>query len=199
MAKLNRVMDQRLSGDEASLEVDLDEMFGTIVPDSSSFRQAVGQKIIDRIRERTQEEQEDVRNSGFKDYSREYADSIEFKAYGKSKNKPNLTQTGDMLGLMDIIGESKNKITIGWTDDLQAKKAHGHITGSVGVKRNFLGLPIEDIESIADDMRDELPLGDETPTNISQLTERFLNSATTAQEASTFGEILRSFRTSDEE
>lgn len=201
MAKLNSVMKQILSGKEAKLEVDLDEMFGEIVPDSTAFRQAVGQAIIDKIRERTQDDQVSVTNSSFRDYSQEYADSIEFKAYGKSKSQPNLTQTGDMLGLMDVIEEGKNKIVIGWNDGDQAGKAHGHITGAVGVTRNFLGLPMDDIESIAEDFRREfdLPFGDQESRSTAVLAERFLASTTEVRAAATLGQILKSLDIDDDE
>jgi hypothetical protein len=146
VAKLKQI----LTGEKAKLEVNLDELFGTLVPNSTELRQAVGQAIIDRIRERTADNL-DRNGDRFKNYSDEYADSIEFKAYGKSKSDPNLEQTGDMLGLMDIIEEKKNKIVIGWSDKKQAGKAHGHVTGNVGTTRDFLGLPEKDLEEIREE------------------------------------------------
>lgn len=133
--------------------MNLDELFGTLIPNSTELRQAVGQAIIDRIRERTADNI-DKDGKRFKNYSKEYAESLEFAAYGKSKNDPNLEQTGDMLGLLDIIEEKKNKIIIGWTDDEQAAKAHGHVTGNVGTKRDFLGLPESELAEIADEFSD---------------------------------------------
>lgn len=132
--------------------MNLDELFGTLTPNSTELRQAVGQAIIDRIRERT-DDNLDRSGKRFPNYSKEYAESIEFAAYGKSKSDPNLKQTGDMLGLMDIIEEKKNKIVIGWSDDDEAGKAHGHVTGNVGKVRDFLGLPEKDLEEIAEEFR----------------------------------------------
>ena len=149
MAKLKQV----LSGKKARLEVNLDELFGTLVPNNSELRQAVGQAIIDKIRDRTSRNL-DRDGKRFPNYSTEYADSIPFKAYGKSKGDPNLKQSGDMLGLMDIIDETKNKIVIGWSDGEEAGKAHGHITGNVGSTRDFLGLPEKDLNEIADEVSD---------------------------------------------
>jgi len=77
-----------------------------------------------------------------------YSESLEFEAAGKSKSDPNLTLTGDMLGLMDVIEEEKATITIGWNSSEEANKAHGHISGSVGAKRDFLGLSAKEAERV---------------------------------------------------
>lgn len=184
MPKLNSVMNQKISGTEVQLEVDLDEMFGMLVPDSSSFRQKVGQAIIDKIRERC--ESNEYLNNAKKTYSEMYAESIDFKAYGKSKNDVNMKLTGDMLGLMDIIDEKKNKIIIGWNDNNEAAKAYNHITGDTVPKRNFFGLPQSDIEEIVKEFKDELPFGDRNPTSIVKETQDFLSSGT-----QTLGQILK--------
>lgn len=146
---------QRLSGKQAKLEVNLDELLGFVVPNNSSLRQAIGQAIIDKIRDRTAD---NIGADGkrFKNYSKTYAESIEFLAYGKSKGDPNLKQSGDMLGFMDIIDESKNKIVIGWDDSDESAKAHGHITGNVGVKRDFLGLTDKEVKELRSEWREVL-------------------------------------------
>lgn len=147
------------------LEVNLASLFdGKIVPDSVALREAIGQKIIDIIRERTHDEQKSWTGSQFKKYSDEYADSIEFAAYGKSKSEPNLTQTGDMLGLLTIKSSDPSSVVIGWNDTLQSEKAHGHITGAVGVKRDFLGLTNGELNSIKDAFNDQVlePLSGES-------------------------------------
>lgn len=176
------------------MEVNLDELFGTLVPNSTELRQAVGQAIIDRIRERTADNL-DRNGDRFKNYSTEYADSIEFKAYGKSKNDPNLEQTGDMLGLMDIIEEKKNKIVIGWSDKKQAGKAHGHVTGNVGTTRDFLGLPEKDLEAIREEfmpaVRAEVADIDASTTRSStDNTESFLTGQTSVSNKQTLDSIF---------
>lgn len=140
------------------LEVNLPELFaGQLVPDSSRLREAVGQEVIDIIRERTQEKEKSWTGSSFKKYSNEYADSVEFKADGKSQDEPNLTASGDMLGLMTVLDSGDpGKIKIGWNDTLQSEKAHGHITGAVGVKRDFFGLNDGEIERIRKKFADEV-------------------------------------------
>ena len=183
------------------MEVNLDELFGTLTPNSTELRQAVGQAIIDRIRERTADNI-DKDGKRFPNYSQEYADSIEFAAYGKSKSDPNLKQTGDMLGLMDIIEEKKNKIVIGWTDSEQAAKAHGHITGNVGVVRDFLGLPEKDLKQIAEDF---MPMVEDAVADIDARTvqssvpanEAFINQGN-AQTRRTLAEIFDSILGDDD-
>jgi len=147
-----------------ALEVNLPELFpGQQIPDSSRLREAIGQEVIDIIRERTQEKERSWTGSSFRKYSDEYVDSIEFKAYDKSKNDPNLTQTGDMLGLLTILdSKDPGKIKVGWTDTLQSEKAHGHITGAVGVKRDFFGLNSDEISKIKQKFQDELPTAPES-------------------------------------
>ena len=115
-------------------------MFGQRVPDSDTFRQSFGQAVLDEIRRRTAS---NIGRTGkrFRNYSDEYADSLEFEAAGKSQNDPNLRLTGDMLGLMNVVATDRNSITLGWNQTDEAAKAHGHITGSVGVTRDFFGLP----------------------------------------------------------
>jgi hypothetical protein len=156
----------RKTSDQTSveLEVNLPELFpGQQIPNSSELREAIGQEVIDIIRERTQDKEKSWTGRSFRDYSPEYVDSIDFKAYNKSKGEPNLTQSGDMLGLMTTL-ESKDpaKVKVGWNDTLQSEKAHGHITGAVGVKRDFFGLNNDEIKRIKDKFRDELPTAPET-------------------------------------
>lgn len=128
-----------LKSKTASLEIDLVELFGAEVPDDSGFRQSVGQRIIDLIRERTAENK-DVDGSPFKKYSKEYKESLDFAAYGKSAGDVNLKLTGTMLNELDIIKETKDRIVIGWVDREEAAKAYNHVTGDTVKKRDFLGL-----------------------------------------------------------
>lgn len=141
------------------LELNLPELFdGQLVPDSSRLREAIGQEVIDIIRDRTQKDERSWTGSSFKKYSDEYAESIEFKAEGKSKDEPNLTQSGDMLGLMTVLDAGDpGKVKVGWNDTLQSEKAHGHITGAVGVKRDFFGLNSGEVDRIRQKFSKELP------------------------------------------
>ena len=140
---------------QTSLTINLEELLGSNIPNSSLFRQGVGQDIIDAIRERTEKGRFLKVSGKWSQYSEGYKDSIAFKAYGKT-NKVNLRQSGEMLDGLDIINETKNTIKIGWNDPLDAEKAHGHITGNVGKKRDFLGLTEEEIKSIRSKWADVL-------------------------------------------
>lgn len=135
--------------------LNLKEMFG-VVP-NEEIKQAIGQYAIDYIRERTQN------GAGiggapfnFGVYSDEYADSLEFKAHGKDKHEVNMTLTGDMLALMDIIEETQSTVTIGWRDEEQNAKAYNHNTGDTVPKRPFFGLTSKEIREIADHFRDDV-------------------------------------------
>jgi hypothetical protein len=153
-------MSQKRTGltENPKLIINLGEVFETDIPNDSTLVNSIGQKIIDMIRERTTVEQTDINGKDFKSpYSKMYADSVEFAAFGKSKNKVNLTQTGDMLGLMDIIDTTKNTITIGWDDDTQAAKASGHITGANHLpKRDFFGLTKDQFNELRAEFEDDI-------------------------------------------
>lgn len=90
----------------------------------------------------------DVKGKPFAKYSPNYIKSAPFKAFDKSKGEVNLELSGDMLGLMDIVGESRNSVTIGWGDEDQIPKAFNHITGDTVKKRDFFGLTKEDLDSL---------------------------------------------------
>jgi hypothetical protein len=141
------VWKKQLANKKAAMKVNLRELLGTSVPNDPRLREAIGQAIIDKIVERTSGGRS-YTGSKFAGYSKEYIDSLGFKAYGKSENQVNLKQSGDMLGLMDVIDQSRDTITIGWNDETEAAKAHGHVTGNIGVKRDFLGLNQKEIEEI---------------------------------------------------
>lgn len=150
------IMKRSLSGENPKLTINLDEMFDGEFPDSKALKLAVGQAIIDRIRERTQD---GVSKDGksLKKYSKSYKNSLTFRAFGKS-DEVNLTLSGDMLGLLDVVDDSGSDITIGWEDQTNAAKAHGHITGAEGrlPVRDFFGLPQKEIESIKEDLAERV-------------------------------------------
>lgn len=131
-------------------------MFGVNLKGKPALREALGQALIDKIQERTQGGKSRL-NKPFRGYSKSYKESDDFKASGKS-GKVNLTLSGDMLGLMDITEQTQNTITIGWDDEDEAAKAHGHITGDIKgpkVKRDFFGVSQADIRAVKQEFESE--------------------------------------------
>ena len=109
-------------------------------------KQSIGQALIDRIIDRT-ESGKGLNGKNLKSpYSDAYADSLDFKAFGKSKNKVNMTLTGDMLASIDILSSTRDTITIGIEGD-EAPKAFNHQTGDTVPKRRFFGVTRKDIET----------------------------------------------------
>ena len=146
-------------------DIDLDEFFpGVDFSDERALKEAIGQDIIDKIVSRTEA------GGGIKisangqgrpvklkaPYSKQYVDSLEFKAAGKQKAKVNMTLTGDMLAAIDVVSTTGNKIKIGITDDDQIPKAYNHQTGDTVPERPFFGISKSELKEILDDYRDNI-------------------------------------------
>lgn len=110
-------------------------------------RQRVADLVIDHIITRT-ERGIDKDGNRFPAYSEEYIKSHEFKVAGKSKNKVNLTLSGDMLASLELLSDKKGKITIGFEKGSEENaRADGNIRGTYGSSkgnaekaRDFLGI-----------------------------------------------------------
>ncbi len=147
-------------------KINLKEEFGVDLRGMDSLKEAIGGAIIERIRART----EAGNGMSFSDsgrgtpvklkspYSKEYADSLDFKAFGKSRGKVNMTLTGDMLGLMDVVKIEGNTIKIGWADTSESAKAHGHSTGAKGrlPVRPFFGVSKSELKEIKKEFGDAI-------------------------------------------
>jgi len=143
--------------------IDLEEIFGVDFRGLRSLREAIGEAILARIRERTQSGDGITSygdNPNFvrlkSPYSKSYAKSIEFQAAGKSKGKVDMTLTGDMLELMDIKKQTGNSLTIGWNDPTENKKAFNHNTGDTLPRRPFFGISKKELKDIRDEFRDDI-------------------------------------------
>ena len=87
-------------------------------------------------------------------YSKEYQDSLEFKAAGKSKGHVNMRLSGDMMAAVDLLEVDGARITYGIEDSEQAAKAYGHQTGfkghptleGTGNKREFFGITTDELK-----------------------------------------------------
>lgn len=157
MAKIGKGQSRVLSGNNPELRINLKEMFGISMKGKPALREALGQALMDQMIERTQGGK-DREGKSFKRYSKQYRNSDEYKASGKS-GRVNMTLTGDMLGLLDIKDQSDNTITLGWDDSDEAAKAHGHITGDPNgpkVRRDFFGLNDSDISRVRKEFKDEI-------------------------------------------
>jgi hypothetical protein len=118
----------------------LKEMFGVDVSRSPELKKAIGQAIIEHIVKRTEDGMGRDGKALKSPYSDSYSESLPFKAAGKSKRNVNMTLNGDMMGLLDIIDESANTITIGWEDETEILKAYNHNVGDTLPRRPFFGL-----------------------------------------------------------
>jgi hypothetical protein len=138
-------------------KINLVSVFNTAFSDKSSevkdalreylmdegLKGAFADEIIFEIIKNT-ESGKDRFGSEFKKYSTAYVNSQVFKLYGKSKSDVNLTMTGEMISSM-VPETTSQGVNIGFADEFNAAKAHGHIHGIKSkeygkVKRDFFGL-----------------------------------------------------------
>lgn len=153
---------------QVKLKINLDELFGDQYDVNRATREAIGQAIIDRIVERTQEQHIDKFGRSLGRYSKSYKESLGFQVTKKGETEVNLTQTGDMLASITILDQSPRTITIGFDDSTQNVKAYGHISGMEGhpvlegrvKKRDFFGLPKSELDAIAAQFIDQVKLVD---------------------------------------
>lgn len=173
MATLSNKIRRQLASQNPRLTVDLKAMFKKEVNDLA-LRQEIGQALIDRIVERTESSLfMQTRGKNPLRYSKAYIQSFEFRAFGKSPGRVNLTASGDMLRAIDIIDDARaDRMVLGFDDSTNAEKAHGHITGAVGKMRDFWGLPEADVRRIASRYQDRV---DALADNIFQGEERQSN------------------------
>jgi hypothetical protein len=130
---------------EVSNTIDLEQVFGAKISDTDT-RRLIAESLIEKIVKRT-ESGKDVNGKGFAKYSKEYVDSLEFKAYDKSAGKINMKLTGSMLASVDVLDDSSTKIKIG-IDNEDAPKAFNHQTGDTVKKREFFGVTQKDIDEV---------------------------------------------------
>lgn len=116
--------------------------------------------VIEHIYDRTTRGL-DKNGRPFPKYSKEYINSMDFKAAGKSKSKVNLQLSGDMLAAMKLLSENKKKITIGFENGTpENAKAEWNIKGtygqatSTGKRRDFLGIQSEKLKQLIAEVSD---------------------------------------------
>ncbi|MGB0257746.1 MAG: hypothetical protein ACPGES_03745 [Coraliomargarita sp.] len=106
------------------------------------MRDAIAQRAIDIIEQRTQSGR-GANGRKFKQYSKEYAEEK-----GVPRSAVDLTLSGDMLGLIDVVGETRDKIEFGWDDETENAKAFNHIKGDTVPKRDFFDLTKKELTSL---------------------------------------------------
>jgi hypothetical protein len=136
-------------------KINLKELFGVDFGNDTDLKEYVGQLIIEKIRQRT-EAGVDIDGDAFKAYSKKYIESLPFKAFGKDDGAVNMTLSGDMLGLMDIIDSTRNVITIGWSDETNKLKAANHNGGYTLPKRTFFGVTEKELKAIVNETEDDI-------------------------------------------
>jgi len=114
------------------------------------YLEALGRELVQTILKRTAKGIDRYGNR-FEPYSKAYKNSDDFQLTGKSSSNVNLTLSGDMLADLSVISARKGRIIIGFEDEQQRAKAHGHVTGKDGSGdlpvRDFLGISQEELAS----------------------------------------------------
>jgi len=129
------------------------------IPDNfdATARELIGQKIVDRVLERTAEGL-DINGNKFKSYSDGYANSLEFKIAGKSKNDVNLRLTGDTLDSLSVLEHGPGYILVGYNEGTaENDKAFWSEAQDKEVKRNFLGVSPNELELIIAEVQSSQP------------------------------------------
>jgi len=148
---------------KAEYKVNLADLFGERLDLDESTKSAIGQAIIDKIVERTQDNK-DKNGRSLGSYSKSYKSTIDFAVLKGRTSAVDLTATGDMLAALTITKSTPQTITIGFDDPNENDKAYGHISGFEGHpvlegkvrKRDFLGLPMGELNTIANDFKDDV-------------------------------------------
>lgn len=170
---------------QVKFKVNLTELFGEKLSLNQATRESIGQAIIDKIVERTQEQNVDKFGKTLGKYSDTYRKSLAFKVAKGGQSAVNLTLTGDMLASLTVLAQTDQTVTIGFDDSEQNAKAYGHISGMAGhpvldgkVKvRDFMGLPKSELNAIAAEFEDQATVVDsiESAQTRAQLDRAVLN------------------------
>ena len=169
MAKVKGLIIQE---DLIAQEFDLESILGVDLSEADSIVSQIGNDIVEFIQKRAESGQGIGGKKLRSPYSKEYSESFDFKAYGKSPGDVNMTLTGDMLGAIDVLGFDGKVLTVG-IEDSNAPKAHGHMTGMNGavpkMKREFFGLTMNELKPILNNYKSDLKQLAPAPTRIEDL------------------------------
>lgn len=136
-----------ISEDAVVQELDLEKLTGKPIGIDEDLVQAIGQEIIDYTVKRTLDGLGVGRKALPSPYSKEYSESLDFKAAGKSPGQVNLKLSGGMLDSIDLLEIDGSTVRIGIEGGEEAVKAFAHQTGFEGhptikgaKKRPFIGI-----------------------------------------------------------
>lgn len=135
-------------------KLNLADIIGKDISADRVLVRKIAQGIIDYMVDRAKDGKGIGRRDLKSPYSKAYAESLAFKAAGKSRNNVNMTLSGDMLRSIDILEEDGASVTIGIDDPIDAPKAYGHQTGFEGhptipqgkYRRRFFGVTSDEIK-----------------------------------------------------
>lgn len=139
----------KLERRDVSQTFNLEELLGVSFRGETSLRLAIAQAVIDRIVERTQEENVDREGKRFAGYSEEYEDTTAFQLL--KDGSVDMTLTGNMLNSIDVLNHGPNTIQIGFRSQRERDKAYNHNTGDTVPERAFFGLDESEFKSLVDD------------------------------------------------
>jgi hypothetical protein len=142
--------------------INLKDVFGVDFKGNRALREAIGEAMLEKIRARTADG-DGMNFSGrggsattLAKYSKDYVSSDTFSAHGKSAGEVNMNLTGTMMDTMDVVKQTGNEITLGWSDKEENNKAFNHSTGDTVTKRPFFGLSKAELKSLRSEFRTEL-------------------------------------------
>lgn len=138
------------------ITLDLESLIKKVEPDrrkrvaftpylnNEAAKREFGKQVIDYMLERTQSGK-DKDGDAFVKYSPAYRKSLQFKVYKGNQRTVDLNLTGAMQSAIDVIKIDGPKVTIGFVDKEEEKKALGHINGANDLPiRNFWGVSPEE-------------------------------------------------------
>ena len=144
----------KVTKEEVSQTFDIETEFGVDLSDEPRLRDEIGQAIIDRIRERCVDDNEDYLNRPLKKYDEDYVESDAFDDFNKSEADVNMTLTGKMLESIDFEdNQSVIKIEVA---KKETPKAYNHQIGDTVERRSWFGMSKKEIGDIKKSFSNEL-------------------------------------------
>ncbi len=137
-----------ISKTAVSQNIDLSEIVGVSFAGESGLRQQAAQLLIDYMKTRTHDRNVDVDGKAFPKYSEAYKNSTVFKLLKGSGGDVNMTLTGNMLGDVDMLGDTADSVRIGFRDGNEILKAFNHNTGDTVPRRAFFGVTKREIREV---------------------------------------------------